>query len=546
MTLASKFLARLARLPPARRGEVDVERDVRITMPDGVVLLADHWFPVGVDRPPLIVMRSPCGRRQLGLAIVARVFAERGYGVFIQSTRGSFGSAGGWEPFRSEASDGAATHGWIAEQPWFGEISATFGPSYLGLTQWALTADPPASLRAMSLAVTASSFRDAAAYPGGTFSLETGAAWIDLIESQERTVPRILWAHARARKRLDAVYRTLPLSQADWKGFKRPLNFYQDWLIHEQPDDPWWDPLDFGRQLDRVPPASMIAGWYDLFLPAQLGDFLALRSAGRTVRITVGPWPHISGGGALAQLRDGLEWFDEQIFDRPPTRRHAGVRLFVLGTRRWVDLESWPPPATVQRWHLHPGGRLDPLPPPQSDPDDFFYDPADPTPSLGGPSLNWRSAGRRDQAERERRPGVLSFSSDLLVRDVTVAGPLAAEIWLRSDAPSSDVFVRLCDVDEQGVSHNVSDGILRLPAERTGVADDRARLARVTMWPTAITFARGHRLRLQVSAGAHPLFARNLGSGERLGSAITLVVAHQEIFHDPAHPSAINLPISPI
>ena len=63
------------------------------------------------------------------------------------------------------------------------------------------------------------------------------------------------------------------------------------------------------------------------------------------------------------------------------------------------------------------------------------------------------------------------------------------------------------------------------------------------MWPTGYRFQRGHRLRLQVSSGAHPRFARNLGTGEPLGTGTTLRAAHQEIFHDPERPSALLLPV---
>ena len=382
--------------------------------------------------------------------------------------------------------------------------------------------------------------------PAGSFSLETGATWIDLVESQERTLPRILWAHARARRRLERVYTTLPLSRADWVSVGRSIGFYQDWLVHEQPGDPWWDPVNFSRDLSRVPPASLVGGWYDIFLPAQVADYVALRAAGRQARLTIGPWTHTSLAGTGAQLRDGIEWFDEHLLDRRPARPHPGVRLFVQGSERWVDLDRWPPPATTERWHLHADGRLLPAAPVASSPDQFRYDPADPTPGLGGPSLNWRTSGRRDQAGREQRPDVLTYTSDALTRELTVAGPLTAEIWFRSSAPSTDVFVRLCDVDDKQVSTNVSDGIIRIPPGEGERAEDGTIRVRVSMWPAAVTFVAGHRLRLQVSSGAHPLFARNPGSDERLGSATTLVVAEQAVLHDPDHPSAIELPVSTI
>jgi uncharacterized protein len=65
----------------------------------------------------------------------------------------------------------------------------------------------------------------------------------------------------------------------------------------------------------------------------------------------------------------------------------------------------------------------------------------------------------------------------------------------------------------------------------------------VEMWPTGHRFQRGHRLRVHVASGAHPKVALNPGSGEPLGSAVTLLAAEQEVFHDPDRPSAILLPI---
>jgi hypothetical protein len=55
-------------------------------------------------------------------------------------------------------------------------------------------------------------------------------------------------------------------------------------------------------------------------------------------------------------------------------------------------------------------------------------------------------------------------------------------------------------------------------------------------------YRQGHRLRIIVASGAHPRYARNLGSGEPLGDAVTFRVAHQQILHDPQHPSRILLP----
>jgi uncharacterized protein len=352
----------------------------------------------------------------------------------------------------------------------------------------------------------------------------------------------VLLAMATADRVLRRASGVLPLSATDQRAVGHHVPFFQDWLAHPEPGDPWWDPVDFRPHLHRSPPASLVGGWYDIFLPYQVADYEALVAAGRVARLTIGPWTHASPGGMAAALRDGLDWLDTHLGGRAPSRRDP-VRIFVMGARRWVDLPSWPPAADVQRWHLHAGDRLAPGPPQPSPPDRYRFDPADPTPSVGGASLDGRSAGRKDQRAREDRADVLTYTSEPMAQDVTVVGPLTARLHVRSSLEHTDFVVRLCDVSPKGRSNNISDGVLRLDGGADHRAPDGSVALRIAMWPTAYAFRTGHRIRLQVSSGAHPLFARNPGTGEPIASAVALRAAEQEILHDPEHPSGIDLPI---
>ena len=565
MIVASWVATRLCKLPQPRRAATDVERDVEIKMPDGANLLADRWYPVGDGGPlPTILIRSPYGRRPFGL--IGQLYAERGYITLIQSTRGTFGSDGETEPFRTEQADGLATLEWVAGQPWFGGKTATWGPSYLGIVQWAIAAKVPDHVKAMGMHVTASNVRNIV-YPGGTFSLETGAVWMDLVHHQELPRSQHIKALLQSQKRLRPVFKKLPLRYSDEVGLGQPVPFYKDWVTHETPGDQWWAPVDFSADADKVPPVSMVTGWYDLFLPHQLDDFQRIQEAGRTARITIGPWHHQSPGNFAEQIRDGLSWFDKYLLDRESSEPdRAPVRLWVMGSERWADLEQWPPPAEVERWHLHQRGFLSP----SSHQDEtslggrgpstaagaldrYRNDPADPAPGIGGPSLNALNCGPKDQARREARHDVLTYTSDVLADDMVVAGPLSAEVWVRNSTPHFDVSVRLCEVDQQGRSWNISDGIQRVnlaPGGAGGIAitagaDGTARV-RVDMWPTAITFRRGRRIRLQIASCAHPLFARNLGGPERLADGVQIHRSDVEVFHDADHPSGIDLPVSSI
>ncbi len=119
---------------------------------------------------------------------------------------------------------------------------------------------------------------------------------------------------------------------------------------------------------------------------------------------------------------------------------------------------------------------------------------------------------------------------------------MRANIYARASLPNADLFVRLCDVDEKGVSINICDGIIRKTSSDPAVPDDIWKLS-IRLHATAHCFKRDHRLRLIVASGAHPRFARNTGTDEPFGTATTLLPVDVEIFHEPARPSAIHLPV---
>ncbi|BCJ61288.1 CocE/NonD family hydrolase [Micromonospora endophytica] len=555
--MLDRFAARLAaatlRLPPARTRRVAVDRDLAVRARDGVILRTDHYAP---DLPgaPTVLIRTPYGRGG-PMRLLCRLAAERGFHVVIQSCRGTGGSSGRFDPFVHERDDGLDTLDWLRRQRWWSGAFGMFGASYQGFVQWALAADAGEELRAMVAVITASAMRDST-YAGESFALDTVLTWTELLQAQ--TVPWLArqWELKRGQPRLVAALSHLPLVEADRVATGVTVPFFQEWLRHHTPDSDYWRSRDADDRLHRVrAPVAMVSGWHDIFLPAQLRDYAALRATGARPRLIVGPWTHGSPGLFVAALREGLRWLDTHLSDTDDVRvdprpsgadagGEAPVRVHLGGAGGgWRDLPDWPPPAREVRWHLHPGQALRTSVAVPSPPDGFWYDPADPTPSLGGPLLVAQRAGPVDNRPVEARADVLTWTSAPLHRAVEVVGPVRAEIHLRSELSYLDLFVRLCDVDRRGRSWNVCDGLVRLdpvrfPADDTGVV-----LVPVELWPTAHRFAPGHRLRLQVSGGAHPRYARNPGTGEPLGAAVALRAGYREILHDPEHPSAVVLPI---
>lgn len=513
--------------PPARTRQVRVHRDVRIPAPGGVSLLTDLYLTGLAGPQPTVLIRTPYGRRGTSGGL-GRLFAERGYHAAVQSTRGTAGS-GGEIDFSAEAADGRAAADWITGQPWSSGDIAGYGASYLSFAQYALASTRPPQLRALAVGVCGAD-RRAGYYPGGSFALERALGWAYIVNSKG-----MMRAAAQAKRALAPAFGHLPLISADEVAVGRAVPFYRAWLEHDAPGDPYWAATDFrGILPDLGMPVTMLAGWYDVFLPYMLADYRMLRDSGQDVRLRIGAWPHASRPGAAHGLRDAFALFDAHLRGQP-ARPAPPVQIEVMGGG-WRDLPDWPPPARTERWHLHPDGVLAPAVPPVSEPDRYRYDPADPTPAVGGSSLSI-SAGPKDNRDLERRPDVLTYTSAPLGPALEIIGPVTADLHVSSSLGHTDFFARLCDVDRRGRSVNITDGLIRL---RPG---DPAGRVRVDLWPTAHRFRPGHRIRLQVSSGAHPRYARNPGTGEPLATATTLRRADQAIHHDPQHPSAVLLPV---
>jgi putative CocE/NonD family hydrolase len=539
LTLASQIVGRRLGLPRPETRDLLVEHDLGVPMDDGVVLLADRYAPRADPRRPTVLVRSPYGRRGVFGLLYGRLFAERGLQAVVQSVRGTFGSGGEFNPF-DERADGLATIAWLERQPWFeGHLGMT-GSSYLGLTQWAVARDAGESLGALTPSVTASQFHSQA-YGGGSIALATALSWVVIVAAQGRrfaTLRMLL-----GLRRLPPLLDRLPLGELDAATTGRPLGFYAEWLSHSAADDPYWVARDYSLGVGEVrAPVQLVGGWYDIFLPWLLEDHAALVAAGRAPQLVVGPWTHTSPGLLEATMREALGWLRAHLLDDRRLASDAPVRVFVGGAARaWRELPAWPPPeARPLRLHLRGGGGLGPEAPDDSPPDRYRYDPASPTPSLGGPVLLER-APVVDNRPLEARADVLTYTSEPLEADLEVIGSVTVELHARSSLDHFDLFARVCDVDPSGLSLNVCDALSRVgPGERD--ADGVTRVE-FPLWPTAHRFAAGHRIRLQVSSGAHPRYARNPGTGEDPATASRLLPADQELFHDPAHVSAVTLSV---
>lgn len=583
LDLSIRLLSALARLPRPRHRELLVEKDLAVPMDDGITLLADRVAPIDMPAAPILLARTPYGNREPMRPL--RLIASQGFQVVSVRCRGTFGSGGEFDPFFAEAADGQATLRWLREQPWYSGQVCLFGPSYLGLTQWAvLHSGAGDDVKGAAISVSASDFPRDLIYPGGAFGLDLATTWLYALDVQERSWLTRKRAQLTRKPHKVAAAAALPVADADQPLVGHRIGYYHDWIDHEDVTDEYWRRIDFrplptaensGQQdaETATPPVNLVAGWYDIMLTGQLADHVLLteRAARRGTeppRLTVGPWHHASPAAALTVVRElvghaGRVFGDTEEFG-------PAVRVRVLGAPRgsaWLELPSWPP-KPAEHLSLYPGasGLLTPAPPSTDTQPigSFVHDPADPAPMCGGRSLDPALAGPKDQAPRENRDDVLVLSTEPLTDPVTVAGVPVVRLRLRLSNPNADIFVRLCDVapgrGAREKSINLTDAGLRLDprldAARDRAADTAAgaptaevrRLPDGTvavtlpLAPTACYFAKGHRIRLQLSGAANALLARNTGSGQPLATATTLTSTSYEVL-GPDDGPLLELPV---
>ena len=538
--LMSRLQQRTMHLQPPATRDITVTRNLRVPMRDGVELMADHWAPAdGPEGLPTVLIRTTYGSHTLTTTPIVRPIAERGFQVLVTNARGTFGSGGTFDPFRNERDDGLDTIDWVIKQPWFGDAIVLYGPSFLGYTQWAVAYQAPPQVKAM-IPIEAESAIMLEFLRADGFSLETPFIWGFVVDGQERPLALLRHPGLAGRRKMSRLLASQPLNTADLRGAGHRMRYLQDILAHDAASPHWAAADHSGHVSDVTVPVSSIAGWHDIFLPGQLRDFKALQAAGRNARLTVGPWAHSMNAEPMTLgMQELLNFGMAHATGRQPAER-APVRLFVQGADEWRDFQKWPPEGyPAQRFRLQPDGGLAAQDPADSAPDGYRYDPADPTPAVGGSRFG-SGTGSLDNTALEGRPDVLTYTTPPLDHDAEMIGEPTAEIWFRSSLPYADVFVRVCDVRPDGRSWNITDGLTSF----AGADADSGTCVRVRLFATAYQFKKGHRIRVQVSSGAFPRYDRNPGTGESRGTATTLRAADQAVFHDPARPSAVILPIS--
>ena len=570
--------------PPGAH-EVDTERSIMVPMRDGVRLATDVYRPKGVTGAlPTVLIRLPYDKANYrGATVPATFFASHGYAVVVQDVRGKFASEGQYRVYEGDMTDWSDTFDWIGTQPWSTGRVGTYGCSYLGEGQIiAAQQRHPRHIAAIPQAAGGNIGRVGnrrvfwGSVEGGTFSISINFGWMPVFASVDkgaRPMPNVdLASHFRTLPVIDMTDRAGSPSW-DWRNF-----------LERSPDDPWWDRQGYLSANDSVTVAALhVSSWFDMANEAldvaAIFRKNALNDRAKTGQYAIiSPTVHCASEGATAQTKVGelevgdarlrywhtyLAWFDrwlkgnERAIDSLPR-----FQYYVIGRNEWRKSDVWPVKGMRETaFYLHSdggantakgNGRLSLTTPKQQRPDTFTYDPANPVPSRGGSICCTGNPkdqpGSFDNTDIEQRPDVLVYTTDVLREGLELTGPMRAVVHLSSDAPDTDITVKLLDVFPDGRSMNFQEGVTRV-RYRDGF--DQARMMSpgkvyevpIDLHATSWYLPPGHRLRVQISSSSFPRFDRNLNTGGRNYDETKGRSAKNTIHHSATYPSRLILPV---
>jgi predicted acyl esterase len=581
---------------------------VWVTMRDGVRLATDLYLPPDVPAPAIAV-RTPYGRGMDGYAGAFFSLARRGYVVISQDCRGTGGSEpDSWDYYMYEPEDGYDLVEWVSKQNWFDGFLSSCGGSYLGQTQWHMSMHPSMTtivpevsalgvavntvhihMFANAYALSVGKGKDKIAVPyfelEGQMLEETLATgyfneplhkplpqvllnrFPGLCALQPFAAKRWLWEHYCALScagRAQFVKEALGVKNVTTVDVESLSAIFGHQISHDRHTLPHPRPAELCESFHA--PVLLRTGWYDWGINDALATWdLLMRAAPEAVRsrcrLLIAPSAHNMPGyhegiaehpelhhayGFTTVLEVLLHWYKTVRENR--TDSWPAVIYYLMGANDWQAADSWPPPdAHAVPHYLGSGGRLTTkAPDEESEPDQFTYDPNNPTPTIGGSIVSYVYApGSVDVSAVQQRSDVLTYTTAPLESDLDVVGPMRMILYAASSAIDTDFAARLTDVFPDGRAIQLQNGVLRaryrsLEGEPELLEPGRIYRLEIDLWATANRFRAGHRLRVDISSADFPRFDRNSNRGGEPGEPVP---AHQVIYHDPQYPSHLLLSV---
>ena len=561
-------LAALRIAPAQPLDSLCTKTEHRIAMRDGVRLHTTVYAPRSAEPAPILIFRTPYGCAPYGPGRFPssleegylRTYLDRGYILVLQDVRGRYMSEGEFVNVRPAAGKGAVdettdsydTVEWlVCHVPHNNGRVGFAGSSYPGFyaLMGALCGHP--AVRAVSpQAPVVDWFMGDDTHHNGVLMLTDSYRFIPGMSRPGK--------HTPAERMPSRGQPTCPEGMTEYEFFLRiatldslsrmlpPTPFWEEMAAH--PDyDAWWQARDVRQRCRDIRPAVLIVGGTydaeDCYGTWNLYRTIRSQSPATTCRLVIGPWSHgawRSGDGRLGPFDFGVEasgryyvehfelpffehWLRgrEEVRDSLPSDSEA-VRVYVPGRNEWQGFDRWPPAASREvTLYLHEGGALDTLrPTARRSRSSYRSDPNDPVPYM---EPLGRKRDKRymvaDQRFTDGRRDVLTFVSEPLAEELTLAGPVEVTLNATLSTTDADFVVRLSDQFPEGdslpgyrmlVRGDVMRGRYRHSFSRPEpFRPGRVEEVRFTMPDAVHTLRAGHRIVVQVQSSWFPLAERS-------------------------------------
>ena len=547
--------------------------EYRIPMRDGVELFTAVYLPKKEGPFPILMKRTPYSVRPYGedrfptILGPSSLFTDDGYIFVYQDVRGSYMSGGDFvnmRPHRSSGKEGSvvdeSTDTWDTIEWLLANISGhngkvgMWGISYPGFYAAAGMINAHPALRAVSPQAPIADWFFDDFHHHGAFFLAHGFNFLASFGKPrpEPTTQRAPSFDHGTPDGYEFFLRLGSLSNVNDLYFQGEIAFWNK--MAEHPDyDEFWESRNILPHLRNLPEAVLtVGGWFDaedLYGPLNIYKTAERNKDGGYNGLVMGPWSHgqwaRGNGDRLGNIyfdSDTSEFYREQIEFPFFSHYLKGMQnpglpeawMFETGSNAWRRFDQWPP--TGERVSLYLAGEssLESAPPCEEGPawEEYISDPAKPVPFTEKIDTGMTTEYMTDdQRFASRRPDVLSFSTEPLEHDVTLAGPIMADLWVSTSGTASDWVVKLIDVfPDDAPAWPEIDESRRMGGYQMMVRSEviRGRFRnsyknpepfepgvptriRLPLQDVLHTFKAGHRIMVQVQSTWFPLVDRNPG-----------------------------------
>lgn len=544
------------------------KNEVMIPMRDGVKLYTEIYTPKNVGEPlPILMNRTPYGiaSPDKGISRLMHRYADMvpdGYIFVFQDIRGRYGSEGRFVMLRpvhdasdakgvDESTDTYDTIDWLVKNVAHnnGRVGLD-GISYDGfLVTMGMVHPHPALKAASEQACMGDTWLGDDFFHNGAFRLSYAFEYTPLLETSNEN-----YSFPFDRFDLFEWYLGLgALSNANGKYFHGKIPTWNEFIAHPNYDEFWKrHAVAYGLREPTVPNLN-VAGWWDqedFYGPVATYERLEKSDQKNLNFLVAGPWNHGGWGGGRGNsletisfgsdtgvyFRQKIEapWFAYWLKDKGKLPLNEAL-LFQTGSDTWTAFDSWPPREAKRRsLYLRENGGLS-FDPPQGAGDAFdsyVSDPAHPVPYRNRPvdmtypydhPGSWYTWLVQDQRFVDQRPDVLTWQTEELKDDVTLAGQVTAQLFASTTGSDADWVVKLIDVYPEkfpqdwklsGYELMIADEIFRGRFRNSFEKPEPMKPNEVTPFTIDLhtanhVFKKGHRIMVQVQSTWFPLYDRN-------------------------------------